>query len=128
MPPEDRCARHPGAEVIGRCDGCREALCLTCAVPVRGRVLGPRCLEAELGEAAFPDPPPAPPGPDPIRRAADVGLVGALIATALPWSHVGLGSSPFGAWGTDLRWASLVAAASLVGSAAAAVERSAATR
>lgn len=123
MPTEERCARHPGAEIVGPCDGCGEALCLACAVPVRGRVLGPRCLEAELGEAAFPDPPPTPPAADPIRRTADLGLALALLATALPWSSVGLGASPFGAWGADLRWSSLVAAAALLGSAAAATSR-----
>lgn len=92
-------------------------------MPVRGRVLGPSCLVAELGPDAAPDSPPPPPAPDPVRRIADVGIAAVLLATALPWSGVGLGASPFGAWGLDLRWASLTAVSSLAGSAAAAAAR-----
>lgn len=117
----DRCARHQGAPVIATCDGCDEALCLTCAVPVRGRVLGPSCLAAELGPSAVPDVPAPPPTPDPLRRLVDLTLTAVLLSTVLPWSGAGLGASPFGAWGYDLRWASLAVAASLAGCAAAAL-------
>lgn len=128
MPNEpERCARHPAAATIGACDGCGETLCLTCAVPVRGRVLGPSCLVAELGPDAVPQSL-GPPAPDPLRRVVDIGLAVAFLSTALPWSGVGLGASPFGAWGFDLRWASLAAAASLLGTAAAAAARLAGRR
>lgn len=119
----ERCPRHLAAAVVGTCDGCGEALCLTCAVPVRGRVLGPVCLEAELGD------PPAPPEAVPedagrARAVTDLGLAATLLATVLPWSGVGLGASPFGAWGTaDPRWASVVVLASLGGCAAAVTAR-----
>lgn len=81
------------------------------------------CLEIELGD------PPAPPVAAPAaagraRDVADVGLVATLLATVLPWSGVGLGAGPFGAWGTaDPRWASVVVLASLGGCAAAAAAR-----
>lgn len=117
MPDEpERCPRHASAPVVGTCDVCGEPLCITCAVPVRGRVLGPRCLEAELGDP--PAPPPAlPTAPDPVRRLADAALLATLLTTTLPWSGVGLGAGPFGAWGTaDPRWASVVVLASLAGS------------
>lgn len=119
----ERCPRHPGSAVVGTCDGCGEALCLACAVPVRGRVLGPVCLETELGD------PPAPleaaPEDAGLRRAlTDLGLAATLLATVLPWSGVGLGAGPFGAWGTqDPRWASVVVLAATAGTAAAAAAR-----
>lgn len=123
----DRCPRHPGASVVGPCDGCGEPLCLACAVPVRGRVLGPVCLERELGDP--PAPPPAPAAPGRSRDLADAGLLATALATVLPWSGVGLGAGPFGAWGTaDPRWASVVVLASVGGSAAAAAARARGTR
>lgn len=116
MPVEtQRCPRHASSPVVGNCDGCGEPLCLACAVPVRGRVLGPVCLETELGGPPSPSLP-ADPLPDPARRIADASLLAVLLATILPWSGVGLGAGPFGAWGTDdPRWASMVVIASLVG-------------
>lgn len=108
---------------MANCDGCGEPLCLDCAVPVRGRVLGPVCLETELGDPPAP-PMPATPLPDPARRIADAGLLAILLATILPWSGVGLGAGPFGAWGTaDPRWASLVVIASMIGCALMSVAR-----
>lgn len=124
MPTEtDRCPRHPAEPIVGTCDGCAEPLCLACAVPVRGRILGPVCLETELGD------PPAPPQAAPevagrARDVADLGLIATMLATVLPWSGVGLGAGPFGAWGTaDPRWASLVVLASVGGCAAMATAR-----
>lgn len=119
----DRCPRHPAAPIVGPCDGCGEPLCLACAVPVRGRVLGPVCLETELGDPPAP-PEAAPALPGRARDVADAGLLATLLATVLPWSGVGLGAGPFGAWGTaDPRWASVVVLASLGGCAATAMAR-----
>ena len=90
---------------------------------MRGRILGPVCLEDELGDPPAP-PPAAPAVPGRARDVADLGLVATLLATVLPWSGVGLGAGPFGAWGTaDPRWASLVVLASLGGCAATATAR-----
>jgi hypothetical protein len=90
---------------------------------VRGRILGPVCLETELGDPPAP-PEAAPAVPGRARDVADLGLVATMLATVLPWSGVGLGAGPFGAWGTaDPRWASLVVLASVGGCAAMATAR-----
>ena len=81
---------------------------MTCAVPVRGRVLGPECLGSELGEPAIttvPEPDRAPTG----SWVAVAGAVVALVATAGPWTRTGAGDRLFGAWVPSLRW-SMVAA------------------
>ena len=46
----ERCVHHPGRAAVARCSACEEPICLPCAVPVRGRVVGPECLAAELGD------------------------------------------------------------------------------
>src|SRR6266545_4886093 len=45
----DRCDLHPASPSVAECQSCGRPLCLACAVPVRGRVLGVECLEAALG-------------------------------------------------------------------------------
>ncbi len=83
---------------------------MTCAVPVRGRVLGPECLGAELGEPAITT------APEPDRAlagswAAVAGAVLALVATAGPWTRTGAGDRLFGAWVPSLRWSMVAAVA-----------------
>jgi hypothetical protein len=76
---------------------CGRALCLACAVPVRGRVIGPECLSKVLVDA-----PPPPNVPQSIQpRGTWLALVGfgiVLIASVFPWSHLGDSSGYFGAW------------------------------
>jgi hypothetical protein len=90
---------------------------MICAVPVRGRVLGPECLAAELGDPAIT----TPPEPDRAARGSWVSLAGAalaLLATAGPWTRTGAGDRLFGAWVPSFRWsmvAAVVAAALLPG-------------
>jgi hypothetical protein len=76
---------------------CRRSLCLACAVPVRGRVIGPECLSKVLVDA-----PPPPHVPEPIRpsggRLALIGFGIVVIASVFPWSHLGDSSGYFGAW------------------------------
>ena len=112
----ERCAVHPTRSSVSRCSNCRRPLCLTCAVPVRGRVLGPECLAEELGADAPPEPSPraAVPGGR-LRAIAGWALVVALAATLLPWSRFGVGSGVFGAWGRQVRWAHLATLASGAG-------------
>jgi hypothetical protein len=90
-------------------------MCLACAVPVRGRVLGSECLAAELG----PDAPAAKlPERDPAagaRRLVQAAFGAAVVATILPWSRFGTGSAAFGAWPAAPRWSTAAAAAALVG-------------
>jgi hypothetical protein len=95
-----RCQIHPGSASIAPCDGCGRGLCLDCAIPVRGQVVGSECLASVL-----PDPPPlADPPPEPPRRSlqdrvtlACLGV--AAIASTLPWTRFGVSSSWFGPWG-----------------------------
>lgn len=103
---------------MARCDGCGRPMCLACAVPVRGRVLGNECLAEAIGS----DAPQAGPAPEP-RRGLRATLVGAafgvaVFATALPWSRFGEGSGPFGAWGRRGKWSVVAALAALLGLAA----------
>ena len=103
---------------MARCDGCGRPMCLGCAVPVRGRVLGTECLAEAIGS----DAPQAGPAPEP-RRDLRATLIGAafavaVFATALPWSRFGEGSGPFGAWGRSRKWSVVAAVAALLGLAA----------
>jgi hypothetical protein len=108
--PHERCAHHPGRPAIARCDRCEEAVCLACAVPVRGRVLGPGCVAAELGDPGLTAP------PETERGAWWIAVGGALVAlvgTAAPWTRTGAGDRIMGAWVLDVRW-SMVAAIAAV--------------
>lgn len=81
---------------------------MTCAVPVRGRVLGQECLAAELGDPAIA----IPLEPDRARAgswASEAGAALALLATAGPWTRTGAGDRLLGAWVPSVRW-SMVAA------------------
>jgi hypothetical protein len=73
------------------------ALCLACAVPVRGRVIGPECLSKVLVDAPVlphvPVPMPASGG-----RLELVGFGVVVIASVFPWSHLGDSSGYLGAW------------------------------
>ena len=97
-----RCQVHAGSPAIALCDGCGRGLCLDCAIPVRGEVVGSECLASVLA-----DPPPhGPPEPAPPRRSIQdrvalvcLGLV--LLASAFPWTRFGASSSWFGAWGVS---------------------------
>jgi len=108
------CERHPGKPSVATCDECGRPLCLTCAVPVRGRVLGPGCLSRELGPELAPSPP-APAAGRPILLVTGIGFAAAAISTALPWKKFGEGSGPLGAWGLAPRWSILAGVAALLG-------------
>lgn len=101
---------------MARCASCGRPLCLTCAVPVRGRVLGAECLTAALGPDAVPDDAIAAREPSSSSSAlTGVAFALALVATFLPWSRFGIGSDAFGAWGKSIRWSLLTAVAAASG-------------
>jgi uncharacterized membrane protein len=110
----ERCSLHPGTTSVARCDSCGRALCLPCAVPVRGRTYGAECLADALGpEAAG-----ATSGAAAPARAmppAGLGFALALLGVALPWSRFGMGSGPLGALGRQPRWSWVVAGAAAAG-------------
>jgi hypothetical protein len=91
---------------------CGRALCLACAVPVRGRVIGPECLSKVLVDA-----PALPHIPDPIpargRKLELVGFAIVVIASVFPWSRLGDSSGYFGAWAPH--WSLLAVGAAWLG-------------
>jgi hypothetical protein len=106
-----RCATHSGEDAVAVCDVCGRALCIACAVPVRGSVVGQECL-AEVVE----DPPLAPVLVGPPSRARGLVTLGfALIlgASILPWARYGDASGMFQAW--TMHWSLLATVAALVG-------------
>jgi hypothetical protein len=115
-----RCANHPAVASVGACDLCGRALCLACAVPVRGKVIGPECLSKVLVDA-----PPLPNVPDLIQpRGGWLALVGfavVLIASVFPWSHLGDSSGYFGAWAPH--WSLLAVGAAALGLLVIVVDR-----
>lgn len=111
--PHDRCRHHPGRAAVARCAACGDPVCLSCAVPVRGRVLGPGCVAEELGDPALT----MPPEPDVSVHGAAWALAGALLAllaTVGPWTRAGSGARLLGAWVPTVRWSTIAALASVV--------------
>jgi hypothetical protein len=107
----ERCAHHTGRPAVARCAACGEPVCISCAVPVRGRVLGPGCVAAELGDPALV----APPDTDADRSWVAVpGALVALAGTAAPWTRTGAGDRLFGAWVMNVRWSTIAAVAAVV--------------
>lgn len=102
---------------VGTCRGCGRGLCLACAVPVRGELYGSECVGDVLG---------APVGDEAVARPArdlsglptPLGLVGAVVASALPWStpRSSFGRGPFGGWQVSpVSWSILASGAAVLG-------------
>jgi hypothetical protein len=79
-------------------------------VPVRGLVLGSECLAQVLGEEPATEEPV-------VRRVSVPGAAFAVatLTTLAPWTTLGQGSGPFGAWSTSPRWSMLAAIAAVAG-------------
>ena len=112
----ERCANHPSRLTVGTCELCGRPLCVECAVPVRGRVLGTECLSEVLGDDT---PTSTPPRTwrryrSPIDRLIGVALAVAVVVTLLPWTRFSTGSGFAGAWATELRWSMLVACSAVL--------------
>src|SRR5438093_243386 len=79
-----RCSVHPATPAIATCDVCDRPMCLACALPVRGRVVGPECLSVVV------EAPPDVIARTPPRPKADwliVGGFGLVVAVSImPWS------------------------------------------
>ena len=76
-----RCANHPSVPGVGTCEVCGRPLCVACAVPVRGRLIGPECLPTILEDIAVPPPPPAPVRPhwDTLAMAGTLATLTAVV-------------------------------------------------
>jgi hypothetical protein len=116
----ERCATHPSRLTVGACDVCGRPLCIECAIPVRGRVLGAECLPEVLGKDI---PASSPPRRwrrlrSPADRVAGALLSIAALVTLFPWTRFSTGSGFAGAWTFDVRWSMLAACAAVIGLAA----------
>jgi B-box zinc finger protein len=109
-----RCQRHPGQAAIAVCNRCGISLCVSCAVPVRGEVIGPECIGEVLGGGSDRSPADAL-DPGRLGLLGGFGLLFAAAATCIPWTWFGSGASLFGAWSLDRRWSMLAAVASVLG-------------
>ncbi len=114
MPPEERttrlaerCAEHPGRQSVAECEACGRPLCVACAVPVRGRVVGVECVVSVLGEQPQP---PVKPGLSRAAFAAITGLGTIVVASLLPWTRFGVGSTFLGGWDAVPSWSLLASA------------------
>lgn len=96
-----------------RCTACGRTACLSCAVPVRGRVL---CIECATREVGVPTPAAA---PEPRRlfkasHAVAAVLFGlGVLATLAPWDRFGILTTKLSAWRPENPWP-LVASISLL--------------
>jgi hypothetical protein len=115
---QGRCSTHPGVARVGECDVCGRSLCIACATPVRGRLVGTECLPTVVQDIS-----PITAVAPPISRRGDVlagaGFLAVLVISVFPWGR-GAVSGLFGAWTGN--WSLLAVAAALSGLAAAAVE------
>lgn len=108
----EKCVHHPNRAAVARCSACEEPICLPCAVPVRGRVIGPECLAAELGDPGLTVPPETVTAV-PRSTAAVAGAVVAVVATIGPWTRTGAGDRLLGAWVPSVRWSMIAALAAI---------------
>ena len=113
----ERCQVHPATPAIGQCDVCLRPVCLDCAIPIRGRVVGQECLATALGDPLVEAPQPRKRRfPDARRVLLSVGVPVAVVGTAVPWTRSSFGSGWFGAWGwSPLRWSVLAALGATLG-------------
>jgi hypothetical protein len=107
-----RCATHPGAASVGSCDVCGRSLCVSCATPVRGTLVGRECLAAVLEDAAAADSLPTPTQPRGGRLVL-AGFAVVVLSSLLPWSRFGDSSRYLGAW--SLHWSLVAALAGVIG-------------
>jgi hypothetical protein len=114
------CEVHPDRQAVERCAECGRAACLSCAVPVRGRVLCAECARRVVGEPIRGPAPARGPGSRLPDLTATILLGIALLATLVPWDRFGNLTGMLSAWrlGPD-PWP-LLAALMLLGATVAA--------
>jgi hypothetical protein len=114
-----RCETHPPEPQVATCDLCGRALCLSCAIPVRGSVVGHECLSKVVEDAPSADPPAVPrPHGDLV---AIVGFAVVVASSTEPWARFGDASGMLGAW--TLHWSLLAMCGAALGLVAGAAFR-----
>jgi hypothetical protein len=109
-----RCANHAAMQAVGACDVCGKAICVSCAIPVRGRLVCHDCLGTVLEDVPATS---APPGRLPLPGGSDAlagagfGLV--VLLSVFPWTRFGDRSGFFEAWLPH--WSLIAVAAAIVG-------------
>lgn len=121
----ERCEVHPNRVAAVHCAECDRPICVRCAVPVRGRVLGPECLRDALGDEAPPESTPKQARRPTVELVAGAAFCSAAAATLFPWTRFATGSGFAGAWASDLRWSMLAATAAVAALVSWAAGRSA---
>lgn len=116
---KETCRAHPERLAVERCASCGRTACLSCAVPVRGRVLCIECATREVGV-------PTPSVPAKARRvfkAAHVGVAAlfgvGVLATIPPWDRFGILTTMLSAWRPENPWPLVASISLLVGALAA---------
>jgi hypothetical protein len=95
-------------------------VCIACAVPVRGGVVGPECLGRVLGPDVPDDPELHPERPVRLPLpAVGCGFLAAFLASAIPWTNAVTSSHVRGFFGSfelsPISWALVTAVASVAG-------------
>ena len=109
----ERCGAHPGRQAVAGCEACGRPLCVACAVPVRGRVVGVECVVSVLGEQVQPEPGRGWSRPE-LVSGIGLGLV--VLASILPWTRFGVGSRILGGWDSVPSWSLLASATGVLAS------------
>lgn len=92
------CEAHPDRQAVERCAECGRTACLSCAVPVRGRVLCTECTRRVVGEPVRAAAPSRGLGSRIPDVAAAILLGTALLATLVPWDRFGTLTGMLSAW------------------------------
>ena len=115
-----RCSTHPSEPAIAACAICERGLCLACAIPVRGHVIGSECL-ASLVQDPPEQPTPAPLGTSRGDLLALCGFALVLVASIFPWARFGDADSFGEAWA--MHWSILAVVPAAAGVLAVIVMR-----
>jgi hypothetical protein len=107
----EKCAAHPGRQAVAECEACGRPVCVICAIPVRGRVVGVECVVSVLGEHTQVV---VARGWSRTELVAGSGLGLVAVASVLPWTRFGVGSAFLGGWDAVPSWSLLASVAGVV--------------
>jgi hypothetical protein len=96
---------------VGACDVCAKATCISCAIPIRGRLVCHDCLPTVLEDAPLAPPPPARlplPGKGDFLAIAGFALI--VVLSVFPWTRFGDNSGYLDAWSPHWSLAAVIGA------------------